>query len=271
VTRSHVVDPQYPGTIDEIINLGAFWDTAALIEKRADIVDLTGRYKACFENAYRYLAAAKKFRDDTTSIILGAVHYERLHKLTQRIIKKELKKTNHKEGILKKRFLSGITPYGIYPYFAALQAQNYKVYQLNDEYHVASDMLREISRTAVQYGLTAYACYCPFSPDTDIEHLILPECKLAFVTSNSYHAYTGTAFRTINLNRYLEPDIIRLRRSRIRFNKKVLDSILENAIYSIYEAKRYHDKLEEYYTPHMRFMQINALTQDLKTQISQIS
>jgi hypothetical protein len=271
VTRSHVVDPQYPGTVDDIINLGAFWETSALIEKRANIIDLTCRYKACFENAYRYLAAAKKFRDDTTSIILGAVHYERLHKLTQRIIRKELKKNTDKEGTLKKRFLSGITPYGIYSQFTALQAQNYKIYQLNDEYHIASDMLREISRTAIQYGQTVYACYCPFSPDTDIEHLILPELNLAFVTSNSYHPYSGTVFRTINLNRYLEPEIIRLRRSRIRFNKKVLDSILENAICGLYEAKRLHDKLEDCYTPHMHFQDINALTKNLLAQINQMS
>lgn len=262
-----MADPQYPGAVDEIVNLGSFWDTAALTEQRADIIDLTDKVKGCFENAYRYLSAAKKFRDDTTSIILGAVHYERLHKLTQRIIKKELKKLPGKTGSFKKRFLSGITPYGIYPQFAALQAQNLKVYQLNDEYHIASDMLREIAQAAVMAGQTAYVCYCPFSPDTDIEHLILPDCSLAFVTSNSYHPYPYPVFRAINLNRYLEPEIIRLRRARIRFNKKVLDSILESAVYSIYEAKRYHDKLEECYTPHIRFSKINELTQTLLDQI----
>lgn len=266
-----MVDPQYPGAVDEIINLGEFWDTPGLIEKRADIVDLTHRYKTCFESAYRYLAAAKKFRDDTTAIILGAVHYERLHKLTQRIIKKELKKYSNQEGTVKKRFLSGITPYGVYPYFAALQAQNYKIYQFNDEYHIACDILREIVRTAVQCGLTSYVCYCPFSPDTDIEHLIIPELKLAFITSNSYHPYLFKAFRAINLNRYLEPDIMRLRRSHIRFNKKVLDSILENAISSLYEAKKLHDKLEEYYIVHMHFNQINILSKNLLNEINQTS
>ena len=266
-TAPHVVDPTYPGAVDEIINLGAYWNNASLVSQKEDIIRLTTQYKMCFEQAYHYLAAAKKFRDDSTSIILGAVHYERLHKLTKRIIKKELRGRTGETGVIKKRFLSGIGPKGVYPLFDGLPAQDYRVYQLNDAYHIAVDMLREIAKTAADLGLTAYTCYCPFSPDTDIEHVLIPELRLAFVTSNHYHPYPHAALRTINLSRYLEPAVIKLRRARLRFNTKMTNAVLDSAIAQLREAKKLHDALEEIYIGQMQFRRINALTKTLMDEI----
>ena len=36
-TAPHIMDPKYPGAVDEIVNLGAYWSEKGLIAKKEDI------------------------------------------------------------------------------------------------------------------------------------------------------------------------------------------------------------------------------------------
>lgn len=63
-TRPHVVDPKNPGAVDEIINLGEFWDEAEVIARRESILRSNREIARLYRRAYRYLAAAKLFLDE---------------------------------------------------------------------------------------------------------------------------------------------------------------------------------------------------------------
>ena len=44
-TAPHVIDPQYPGAGESILNFGDFWDTAKLVQKSKEIIKLTDKNK----------------------------------------------------------------------------------------------------------------------------------------------------------------------------------------------------------------------------------
>jgi len=58
-TAPHVVDPIYPGVVEEIINLGAFWDERLLKKNEGAIRTLVDGIKPLYRQAYVYLAHAR--------------------------------------------------------------------------------------------------------------------------------------------------------------------------------------------------------------------
>ena len=57
-TSPHAVETVIPGARDDIIDLGAFWDSASLVVNKKRIKYLSERKKRCFKRAYLYLSAA---------------------------------------------------------------------------------------------------------------------------------------------------------------------------------------------------------------------
>src|SRR5690554_3259614 len=57
-TAPHMYDPAYPGAVEEVINLGLFWNSHYLRKHQQDIIDLSNQIQNRFQQAYRYLKAA---------------------------------------------------------------------------------------------------------------------------------------------------------------------------------------------------------------------
>lgn len=263
-TAPHTIDPKYPGAVDTIINLGDMWNTQTLIQHKNKIISLTDRIKASYENAYRYLSVVRRLGDDIINATHPHLQAKRLSALYQRIVKKELPKSNiGKESRITKCFLSAISYIGITSLFDRLEKENYKIYRLSDDYYISPYLTEKISVSAYHLGLDIMPCYCPLSPDSHPQHLIIPELKLAFITSNDVHPYTGEFFRNISLNRYIDSEPLRSRRARIRFDSKAMDSMLEESISCLKAAKNLHDELEEIYIAAMDFKKVDEFCDKL--------
>ena len=59
-TAPHIVDPKNPGAVDEILNLGAYWDEEGIRSRREEIIACNEKTAAMFQMVYGYLAAAGK-------------------------------------------------------------------------------------------------------------------------------------------------------------------------------------------------------------------
>ena len=57
-TAPHIVDPEHPGVVDEIINLGTYWENSALSGEKEKILALGYDKKAHYKSAYSYLKLA---------------------------------------------------------------------------------------------------------------------------------------------------------------------------------------------------------------------
>jgi hypothetical protein len=63
------VDPKNPGVVDEIINLGDFWDEEGILQNREKIIGCSRDISRHFARVYRYIKAAAAIYEDTAVII----------------------------------------------------------------------------------------------------------------------------------------------------------------------------------------------------------
>ena len=67
-TAPHIIEPEYAGCVDEIINLGDYWDGDAITKRKDEIIRLTKMNQSHYRRSYRYLGAAKQIYEDMCEI-----------------------------------------------------------------------------------------------------------------------------------------------------------------------------------------------------------
>lgn len=63
-TAPHTQDPKFPGAVDEIVNLGEYWNSESLQRQRGKIIELSENKEMHYKNAYAYLSFIKKEYQD---------------------------------------------------------------------------------------------------------------------------------------------------------------------------------------------------------------
>lgn len=121
-------------------------------------------------------------------------------------------------------------------------------------------LLSPIAAAAHEKGYDIVSCRSPVSPDK-INHLIIPELSLAFISQNSDTFHLQNPYRHIRLDASAEHDIDKYTRRKIRHCRKTYALIMKDAISSLADAKRLHDDLEKIYNPHVDFESIYSLAE----------
>lgn len=275
-TSPHIVDPINPGAVDSIIHLGDYWDEEGIRKNRDSLIRNNERIKNIFSRVYNYLAAAGKMYDNLSSIYEAAIKHEELYKISAKIIGDELahKEISSKQGDIKKYFASAITPSGFEHYLETLLGGYQKIYLIHAPVGVSSEkMLNLFMEGAAYRGFQVEGYYCPMKPATKLEHLLIPQLGLAFITSNPYHSVDKSKLTaeivTINLEDIIRYDAIKYQEIILADSKTKMDELLEKGIYCLGQAKKEHDSLEKYYIPNMNFMKIDALREELTQNFSQ--
>ncbi len=275
-TSPHVVDPVNPGAVDSIIHLGDYWDEDGIRKNKEALINNNERIKTIFSRAYNYLAAAGKMYDNLYSIYESAINHVEFYKISAKIVGDELahKEISSRQGDIKKYFASAITPGGFENYLGSLLQGFRKIYLIKAPVGVSSErMLSLFMESAVYRGFSVEAYYCPMKPATKLEHLLIPELKLAFITSNQYHSQDPSALDTdvvtIDLESIIHYETIRYQQSILEDSRNKMEELLDKAIFCLSQAKKEHDDLEKFYVPNMDFLKIEALRQELTHKISQ--
>ncbi len=259
------MDPRYPGAVDKIINLGDFWNENILKEHKESIKTYSKTIHDYFSSAYRYLSAVKELSNDTLEILKPGIHYTRMNALADRLMKKNFPAKTGKKSPpnITRRFLTGITPFGIVNLCDRLPKSIENIFLFKDDYSIGSAFFERLAKLITKAGYDIVLCYCPLAPGKKIEHILVPELSIAFITSNESHTFDKKAVRTINLNRYIAPEILKQNKQKIRFNKKTTDLLLTQAIFEINKAKTLHDALESPYIESMDFTREESFRQKL--------
>lgn len=98
------------------------------------------------------------------------------------IIARELRGHGSGSGKITKRFLGSITHKGAIWRFDSVDTLCPRVYEFADRYETAGGLLEIIQAEAVRRNYDVIACMAPENI-TRMEHLLIPELGLAFVTS----------------------------------------------------------------------------------------
>ena len=253
-TAPHTVDPVYPAVCQEILNFGEFWDSEKL-KSKDEIIKTTDRNKVLHKTASRYITAAGEMLYDNFKIASACCDFKKCKALAEKLCKNIFNKTDRtpKETV---RFLGGITPKG---FVAFTETITQDLIIINDEHFaVSSYILNIIQKNALANGFEIITLKNPFFPEL-IDHIIIPELDLGVVSENRFISFDSTQ-RRIHARRFYDNRLLHQSKNRIKFNKRLADELLDSAYFTLSEAKKVHDELENYYINAMNFEKLNEFT-----------
>ena len=258
-TSPHVVEPKYPGLVEQYVNMGRCYDSRGLQAVREGILSSMTGYKDCYQSAYRCLRAAAEITEDARAILHTPQLEEKLAKRAQGILSREVpRRRDTPPGQVKQRFLGAVTHKGVLCLYSTALAQCSRVYEVADHTSLSHLLLTHLLTGAVEQGFDTVACPDPMAPDR-LAHLLIPELGLAFLSSGGTRAIPGKAYRRIRLSASMDKDLLRRSRGRLRFAEKVSSALVEEAVVSLTQAKAMHDELEALYNPYVDFQQVEQM------------
>lgn len=253
-TSPHVLEPRYPAAVDRYVDLGRFYDLAAAKAASGAVKAHTHAYQAAYIRAYRSLKAARQVELEAISSAARTFDRSRAARRVDGILSREIRTRRGRSGKTVRRFLGSITHKGAIWRFDSVDTLCPKVYEFADSWENAAPYLARLHDAAVERGWDTIACACPEAP-SQIEHLLIPELGLAFVTFRPGMDYGKKPFRRIRLDAMTEPS----NKSRLRFQTRMAALLRDDGIAALQEAKASHDALEAVYNPYVDFDGVRTL------------
>ncbi len=264
-TAPHIFDAEYPGAVQTILNLGEYWDIGLLKSHKKEIIGITKDYLQYHLRCKRFITAMSAVTADTIHITSSALNLDKLDGFITRLSKKLFSKSD--EGNLGKtefKQISALTPNG----YLTFIPDNCEIYLLNDPFYSGSDMfLRKFAEIITQKCFDVIISECTLHSNNFFEHIYIPDLNLVFISANLINDITVSGKKIINFTRFYDKNILREKKARLKFNKKAVNDLKDEAIECLVNAKKVHDKLERYYITATDFDGINRLIYKLISQI----
>ena len=186
-----------------------------------------------------------------------SANFEKVRRYVKRLCTRLLPRTENtaREEL---RLLSAVTPKGEVFYQHTAQALADRFIVFRDEYGAVSRLLLELIRAeALARGYHIITCPCAMHPEDKIDHILIPELRLAFLTDNRWHPVQLPGVQAVRCTRFLDRENLARCRARLRFNERAAAELLEQATALMAQAKSCHDELETYYRAAVDFGKVD--------------
>lgn len=271
-TAPHIVDPKYPGAVDQIINLGQFWDENKLRQQKKIIIRLSDEISENFKIAYSYFKEAKIIHDEWEEIYLSAMDFDKANSITENLIKKifdNVKVTENNPSI-KNRFFGAATPLGAVNFIENITEGIEKRFIVKGRPGSGkSTVMRKIGKYAEGIGLSVEYYPCGFDPYS-LDMVIIPTLSIAVLDGTSPHVINPSRDSDEVVDMFelcIDNDIEKRKESELRTIEQRYKLKMTIATNYIKEAKRLHDLLERYYIDAMDFKQLENKKQEIIEEI----
>ncbi|MCL2851039.1 MAG: hypothetical protein FWE01_01610 [Firmicutes bacterium] len=87
-TSPHIVDPKFPGLVEEIIDLAKFLDTKKINITKQELATKMQKRREHFDRAFAELNAARTLHLDVENIFSNAMNFDGVNQLLETLIKK---------------------------------------------------------------------------------------------------------------------------------------------------------------------------------------
>ena len=244
-TAPHTRDPEYPGAVDEIINLGDFWDTGTLRERSAEIKELAGRKSSDYRAAYAMLAAAHDCARVLYELCDSCVDARKLDSAVERATRKWKRGDS---GRISYRFLDAFSMKG-YARFNSFAKTAKKRIVVAGKRGAAPVFLERIAGKARELGQSVVIAPDPVDPSRPLE-ILLPGLETAFVRDPG----DLPVEKTVNTDRFVDADAFRENRKTVSLLAKRKRELVSGAGIMLGEAAKSHFRLEEIYSGAMDYL-----------------
>jgi len=257
-TAPHIIDPKFPGCVDEIINFGEFWNEAGLQKQKDRIFLMQERVKHLYSKVYNYLKASKIIFDNVEQMYGRFANRRSIEAKAEEIISDVFGGVKRKDKVSWQRrmFASGITPEGSVHFLDELFSNVGKRFILTGFPGTGkSVILRKVVEQATNKGLDMDVFYCPMNPDK-IEHVIFRELDVGFVTSVKPHMLSNTRENDelVDMNAVLDLSRLKHAEKDINQDNSLAWSLFDKAVKTLAEVKKTRNDLERIYTSNMNFL-----------------
>lgn len=251
-TPPHIHEPDFPGASGDYLPLPPLKNARGLRAQYPALLALAAASKAHYAAAYRGIKAAALTEESLRRLLLPLYLENKLLRRAGGMLIRELPKKKGAAGILRRRFLDGITPNGTIFLRQTVEKLCPRVILLEDRFGFGACMLELLRDGALARGYEVYACPSPLDP-TRLLHLLLPEVGLAVVTEDGTRMPGIEPYRRVRVDAYASPESKRAVRGRVRTLQRLRDGLMEDAVSEIAAAHALHDRIEEIYHPHVDF------------------
>lgn len=228
----HAIQPRHPGAYEEMVSLWGCLDRQVLWDAREEIIRLEREEERLERDAGGYLYAAGALTGELASMGAAATDRGKLLAYARRLAAREFPRPAGKKGGEKVRLLSAVTPEGQLLLRDTVAAAAARAIAIEDSWGaVANALLEALRDLALESGLEVVTCRCPLFPFTKLDHLLLPQLGLGFLTLNRGNAreLTGLTQRAIHATRFCDGARLRQRKGRAAFLRRAAAGMLDQA------------------------------------------
>ncbi|MDD2498454.1 MAG: PRK06851 family protein [Desulfitobacteriaceae bacterium] len=255
-TAPHIVDPKYPGVVDQIINLGDCWNEEVLQANGNEIKDLADRISSCFSTAYQYLKAAKAVHDDWEAINNAALDVKKANQLAEELVE-EIFQSN--KPLVRHLFAGAITPKGMLNFIDNITGDCRSRYIIKGLPGTGkSTLTKKVMQAAMNRGYQMDVYHCSFDPDS-IDMLVIPALSLAVIDGTPPHEIDPQrpGDKIIDMLDCLDLEEVNKKADKMADMETEFQHLTGEAVKNLAQAKKLHDELEGFYIKAMDFEAIN--------------
>jgi hypothetical protein len=263
-TAPHVVDPRHPGAVDEILNLGDFWNEAAM-RAPANKAGILADTKGCsfrFKRANEALKAAKACLEEWKAYYADCLDGARVAAASEDLIANVLPARLPKAGKARRMFASAITYDGPKLWLASLFDGLAKRYIVKGEPGTGKSVIvNRLADAALARGYDLDLFHCPMHPEL-VDHIRIRDLHVGVITSTWPHEYAPQAGDVvIDTAEFVDQGRLAAYAEDIAAAQAGFEAAIAREIRHLGLAKKVHDDLEKHYAPHMDFAAIESLRQ----------
>ncbi len=272
-TAPHIVDPIYPGAVDEILYLGNHWDGKKLQQQKEKIISLKKQTNLCFQKAYGYLRAAGMIYDNWIMNQKQYMDKGKYNEKVQSLLETLLGNLPISPTLGEERHLFGsaITPEGFTNFLPSIIGHYSRVYEIKDEPGAsAEELLNTLYQQAIRRGLDVECYHSPIQVGK-IEDLLIPSLDIAITVSNVYHHTSVAPTQTIDLTSCIAQSKQQSIILELEQDQKTFENLVEKAVEYLKKAKASHHELESYYIESMNFESMDDLMESTFQRLLQLA
>lgn len=250
-TAPHLCEPKLPGAVHQLVDLGSCWSQESLRRERDAIKKLNMQKAFLYKSVYKWLAIAAGYaeliQDAKQDFTAQAIQ-------DSKTILELLPSTA--PGRNRRAFATAITGNGLVNYLSILEENvPITVHLTGNNRRYNSIILHRIQDFLEKRNIPATYLHCGLEPDF-LEHILLPDKIGIFSIHNPHLLENGDYVYGTGETEDSELE-------------DLLIKTLEKAVAILAHARSLHMDLERHYTPHVDFMKVDALYQQIHNQIAQ--
>lgn len=250
-TSPHCMDPNYPGAVEEIVNLGEQIDRNRIVKHREAVELLTKKNKVSYRRAYAFLAAAAALEEERYREVLGCLDEKKVKMWAE-----ELADDSNDEirGQNRRLFLDAISCKGRVSFATQFEKDN-EMYRVKGDY---KEIVADVLAKAISADRKEFFC-SPLRPRC-VNHMLLRDRKILLTTEEGKEGTILSSEAFLKKECHKTADVFAREARRME----------EEAMSCLKECKKIHDELEEIYKACVDFETITERTEKLLTLLPQL-